>query len=72
MPQNAKVTAFTVSELFKENQQREVTLPPPPPKLRLRDDLPNTSSLNFRFSTPVVGKMMLRPCKLYSFLRLAS
>ena len=33
MLQNARVTAFTVSELLKENQQGggSVKLPPPPP-----------------------------------------
>ena len=28
--QNASVTAFTVSELLRENQQAGVKLPPPP------------------------------------------
>ena len=34
MLQNARVTAFTVSELLKENQQGggSVKLPPPPPR----------------------------------------
>ena len=34
--QNARVTAFTISELLRENQQGdEITVPPP--KLGLRD-----------------------------------
>ena len=35
MLQNARVTAFTVSELLREKKQ-EVKLPPPPPSLELR------------------------------------
>ena len=38
MLQNARVTAFTVSELLSENQQG-VKLPPAPPRLGLRQDL---------------------------------
>ena len=30
MLQNAKLTAFTVSQFLRENQQRRVKLPPPP------------------------------------------
>ena len=36
MLQNAKVTAFTVSELLRENQQRGGKIPPSPPRLGLK------------------------------------
>ena len=35
MLQNTTITAFTVSELLRENQQR-VTIIPPPPSLQIR------------------------------------
>ena len=35
MLQNARVTAFTVSELLRENEQRGKITPPPAPSLRL-------------------------------------
>ena len=36
MLQNIRVTAFTVSELLRENQKWGVKLPPPPPRLGLK------------------------------------
>ena len=36
MLQNAKVTAFTVSELLKENQQGGKITPPPPFQIRVK------------------------------------
>ena len=37
MPQNARVTAFTVCELLRENQQGGLNYPPPlPPRLGLK------------------------------------
>ena len=36
MLQNARVTAFTVSELLREDQQGGVKLSPPPPQLNLK------------------------------------
>ena len=49
MLQNVRVVAFTVSELFMENQQRgeggKITPRPPPPRLGLRYDI-GTSGQN--------------------------
>ena len=45
MLQNARVTAFTVSKLLRENQQGEgVKLRHPPPRLGLRKDTSPESS----------------------------
>ena len=42
MLQNARVTAFTVSELLRENQQGVVVkITPPPPTFQIRDKLDN-------------------------------
>ena len=36
MLENARVTAFTVSELLRENHQREGKITPPPTQTRLK------------------------------------
>ena len=41
MLQNARVTAFTVSELLRENQQGVVVKITPPPTFQIRDKLDN-------------------------------
>ena len=41
MLQNARVTAFTVSELLRENQQGVVVKTTPPPTFQIRDKLDN-------------------------------
>ena len=51
MLQNARVTAFTVSELLKENQQG-VKLPPPPPRLGLRNKFEPTLFISFKSPHP--------------------
>ena len=46
MLQNARVTAFTVSELLRENQQGLTPPPPPPPPPPLRLGLSHMSSIS--------------------------
>ena len=36
MLQNARITAFTISELFRENQQGKGGTPPSPPHTQIR------------------------------------
>ena len=37
MLQNTKVTAFTVSELLRENQQGDKIISSPPPQIRVKE-----------------------------------
>ena len=52
MLQNVRVTAFTVFELLRENQQRGVILPLSPPRLGLKRLMGSIAiTLNFRIPT---------------------
>ena len=50
MLQNARVTAFTISELLRENQQWGIKLPPSPTQIRFKmnGDFPNSIKGIFR------------------------
>ena len=74
MLQNVRVVAFTVSELFMENQQRgeggKITPRPPPPRLGLRYDI-GTSGQNKVIQMQMreyTGNQLIRNKKV-SFIR---
>ena len=56
MLQNTRVTAFTVSELLRENQQGGVKLPPPPTQNRVKDNFYFLTLSKIFVSTPLTPK----------------
>ena len=49
MLQNTTITAFTVSELLRENQQRGTIIPPPPPRLGLKEQVSVINKQKYSF-----------------------